>query len=99
MTQKEFDRIVKHFGKERLVAALPQKEVCKVLGLVCLRHLTTELDVSYDLFRRYMEAGTIPFPEVRILRRCYYTTEEAEAIKQQLQQDENVSLAPKQKER
>ncbi|QDT95287.1 hypothetical protein [Gimesia aquarii] len=86
MTHEEFDLIVKSFGKERIAAALPQKEVCQVLGLVCLRDLTDDLGVSYDKFRRYMEAGKIPFPEVRLLRRTYYTTQEADAIKTKLKQ-------------
>ena len=84
ISTREFQQILEHFGVDRIIAALPQNEVCKVLGLVCLKDLTTELDIGYDKFRRYMEMGTIPFPEVRIRRRSYYTTGEAEMIRKQL---------------
>lgn len=87
MTRKQFDKVVKHFGMERIVAALPQREVCDVLGLVCLKNLTQELGMSYDVFRRYMESGSVPYPEVRLLRRAYYTQAEGEAIKQKLKND------------
>ena len=70
MTRRDFEKVVDHFGVDRMVAALPQKEVCDVLGLVCLKELTHELGISYDLFRRHMESGSVPYPEVRLLRRA-----------------------------
>lgn len=84
MTHRDFDQIVKHFGIDRIVGALPQKEVCDVLGLVSLKDLTNDIGISYDLFRRHMESGSVPYPEARLLRRAYFTSDEANAIKQKL---------------
>lgn len=84
--RKDFDRLVEHFGMNRVIAALPQKEVCNFLGLVCVRDLTKQLGVCYETFRSHMQAGTIPYPEVRLHRRAYFRKEEAEAIRKKLEQ-------------
>ena len=87
LKREDLDRLVDHFGIEKMIAALPQKEVCKVLDLVSMKDLAEELDVRYDTFRHYMQAGTIPFPEVRLLRRAYFRKEEVEAIIKKWKQD------------
>ncbi len=87
LNRKDLDRLVDHFGIEKIIAALPQKEVCNVLGLVCLKELTQELDVRYDTLRHYMQAGVITFPEVRLLRRAYFRKEEVAAIIKKWKQD------------
>ena len=87
LNREDLDRLVDHFGIERVIAALPQKDVCKVLGLVCMKELTQELGVRYGTFRHHMRAGTIPFPEVRLLRRAYFRKQEVETIIKKLKQD------------
>jgi len=100
LNRKDFNRVVEHFGIERVIAALPQHEVCGILELVCVKDLSKELGVSYDTFRSYMQEGTIPYPEVRLLRRTYFRKEEAEAIRTKLRNSKKkIGLAPKQKER
>ena len=73
--------LVSHFGVERLVAELPQKEVAKLLDLVPVRDLAEELGVTYDSLRYAMSSDRIPFPTVRLVRRAYYTREQADEIK------------------
>ena len=98
LNQKDFKRVVEHFGIERMIAALPQLEVCDVLELVCVKHLTQEVGVGYDTFRSYMQAGVIPFPEARILRRTYFRKDEAESIRKKLRcWNKKKDLAPKPK--
>ena len=100
LKRKDFNRVVEHFGIERVIAALPQHEVCDVLELVCVKDLSKELGVNYDTFRSYMQEGTIPYPEVRLLRRTYYTNKEAEAIRNKLRNSKKkTTLAPTPKER
>ena len=86
LTRKDLDQIIAHFGLERIVAALPQKQVCDVLELVCVKDLSQELNVGYDKFRSYMASGTIPYPQVRLLRRAYFRKEVAESIRKKLRQ-------------
>ena len=100
LKRKDFNRVVEHFGIERVIAALPQHEVCAVLELVCVKDLSKELGVNYDTFRSYMQDGTIPYPEVRLLRRTYFTKKEAEAIRTKLRcSKKKTNLAPRPKER
>ncbi len=73
-------KLVGHFGVQRLVAALPQKEVRKVLDLVSLQEMTAMLGTNYSTLHWYMDEGRIPYPQVRLVRRPYYTRNEAEAI-------------------
>ena len=87
LNRKDLDRLVEHFGIEKMIAALPQKEVCEVLDLVSMEYLAEELDVRYDTLRHYMQAGAISFPEVRLLRRAYFRKEEVEAIIKKWKQD------------
>ena len=87
INRKDLDRLVDHFGIETIIATLPQKEVCEVLGLMCMKDLTQELGVRYGKLRHHMQAGTIPFPEVRLLRRAYFRKKEVEAIRKKFKQD------------
>lgn len=84
LKRKDLEQIITHFGIEKVIAALPQKEVCTVLELVSLKQLTEELGIGYDSFRSYMHTGVIPYPEVRILRRAYFRKGEAEMIRKKL---------------
>ena len=82
--RKTIDRLVAHFGVERICAALPQHEVRCVLELVSVQELADQLGVGYDSLRSQMQSGEIPFPDFRLVRRAYYKTDEADAIKQKL---------------
>lgn len=76
-------RLITTFGTERLIAALPQREVKQALDLVTTRELAESLDVNYNTLRGRMKNGTIPFPDVRLIRRAYYTRRQAESIKRE----------------
>jgi len=80
--RQTLDLLVSHFGVERLIAALPQRPVTELLGLVSMRELAGDMEVNYERLRYAMNVGRIPYPEVRVLRRAYYTKEQAERIKQ-----------------
>ena len=80
--KETLDLLVEHFGVERLIAALPQRPVAELLGLVSMREIADDMEVNYDTLR-YAMGRRIPYPEVRLLRRAYYTREQAEKIKQQ----------------
>ncbi|MCH7686075.1 MAG: hypothetical protein IH899_05240 [Planctomycetes bacterium] len=75
--------LVSHFGTERILAALPQRHVTKLLDLVSVRELADDLSLNYHTFRSHMNEGRIPFPTVRLVRRAYFTREQAETIKQE----------------
>lgn len=77
------DLLVKHFGTQRLLAALPQAEVVEVLGLVTVPELAGELDVNYNTLRYAMQSGRIPYPQIRLARRAYYSRSQADVIQQQ----------------
>lgn len=77
-----FAMLIHHFGAERIISALPQAEVVAVLGLVSVSELTKALNVNYSTLRYSMSVGIIPYPEVRLLRRAYYSPQQAEHIKQ-----------------
>ena len=79
--RQSLDLLVSHFGIEKLIGALPQRQVAKLLDLVCVRELADELSLNYHTCRSHMNDGTIPFPQVRLVRRAYYTREEADEIK------------------
>ena len=36
LKREDLDRLANHFGIEKIIAALPQKEVCEVLDLVSM---------------------------------------------------------------
>ena len=75
--------LVSHFGTERILAALPQRHVTKLLDLVSVRELADDLSLNYHTFRSHMNEGRIPFPTVRLVRCAYFTREQAETIKQE----------------
>lgn len=77
------DMLIKNFGTERILAALPQGEVVSLLDLVSMRELADAMKVNYNTLRSHMSDGTIPFPQVRLVRRAYYTRDQAEQIKQE----------------
>ena len=81
--KETLDLLVEHFGVERLIAALPQRPVAELLGLVSMRELADDMEVNYETLRYAMNVGCIPYPEVRLLRRAYYTKEQADRIKKQ----------------
>lgn len=84
LTPADLERVVCHFGIEKVISSLPQKAVCELLGLVCMKDLTHELGMPYGTYRSHMEAGKIPYPELRLHRRAYYRQEEAEAIRKSI---------------
>ena len=74
--------LIENFGTERILAALPQRHVTKLLDLISVRELADDLSLNYHTFRSHMNEGRIPFPTVRLVRRAYFTREQAETIKQ-----------------
>lgn len=78
--QQLLEQIVKHFGVEKLIAELPQNEVCKALELVTAQELAESLGLSYDELRWKMKSKTIPEPSYKLVKRCFYRKEEAEQI-------------------
>jgi hypothetical protein len=81
--RQTLDMLIEHFGTERLIAALPQRPVAKLLGLVSMRELADDMEVNYERLRYAMGMGKIPYPDVRLLRRAYFTKEQADRIKKQ----------------
>lgn len=73
-------RLVEEFGVGRLLAALPQAETRRALNLVSVHELAARLGLNYDTLRWHMSHSRIPFPSVRLLRRAYYSEEEADTI-------------------
>ena len=79
--QQLLEQIVKHFGGERLIAELPQHEVCKALNLVTAQELADSLGLSYDELRWKLKNREIPEPSFKLVKRCFYRNEEAEQIR------------------
>ena len=75
--------LIENFGTERILAALPQRHVTKLLDLISVRELADDLSLNYHTFRSHMNEGRIPFPTVRLVRRAYFTREQAENIIQE----------------
>ena len=80
--KKNITKLVEHFGFEKIIAALPQREVREALGLVTAIELATEMGLTYDELRWQLNSGSIPHPTHKLVRRCFYTHDEADAIKQ-----------------
>lgn len=68
------------FGIKRLLFALPQQEVKRVLGLVSVGELASNIGMNYGSFQSRIERGTFPYPEVQLRRRAYYSPDQAHAI-------------------
>jgi hypothetical protein len=81
--RQTLELLVSYFGTERILAALPQRHVTKLLDLVSVRELADDMNLNYHTLRSYMNDGAIPFPTVRLVRRAYFTREQAETIKQE----------------
>lgn len=73
-------KLIGHFGVERLIAALPQDEVRLVLDLVSMQDVAKMLDMNYSTLHWHMTEGHIPYPQIRLVRRAYFTRQEAEGI-------------------
>lgn len=86
MTRNKQQQICKKLcdtiGTEKMLAALPQHHVKESLGLVSIKEIADQLSVPYETLRSRMDAGQIPFPEMRLKRRAYFTREQAEEIAQ-----------------
>ena len=78
--RKTIDRLISHFGVERILHALPQHEVCSALELVSVQELAEQLGLGYDSLRSQMQSGKIPFPDVRLVRRAFFTKDQAQTI-------------------
>ena len=78
------EKLLAHFGAERLLRALPQREVVEAFGWWSVSDLATEVGMTEGGFRRLMDSGEIPSPTHRLHRRMYYTSEEAEQIRSHL---------------
>ena len=75
------DKLIDELGPELILAELPQKRICKLLNLTTMAELAEILGLNYHQLRWRLNAGEIEFPQFKIARRCYYTTEEVKAIK------------------
>lgn len=73
-------RLIERFGVERLIGALPQADVRDALDLVSMQELAAMLGLNYNTLRSQMKDGRIPFPQVRLVRRAFFTKDEADAI-------------------
>ena len=81
--RQTLELLVSHFGIERLIAAFSQRHVTKLLDLVSVRELADDMALNYHTLRSHMNERRIPFPTVRLVRRAYFTREQAETIKQE----------------
>ena len=81
--RQTLELLVSYFGTERLIAAFPQRHVTKLLDLVSVRELADDMNLNYHTLRSHMNDGAIPFPTERLVRRAYYTREQADNIKQE----------------
>lgn len=69
-------------GIERLLENVPQSDLLPALGLVSMRDLAQMMNLNYSTMRHHVKCGRIPRPTIRLKRRPYYATAEAEAIAQ-----------------
>lgn len=67
-------------GIERLLENVPQSDLLPALGLVSMRGLAQMMGMNYSTMRWHVQCGRIPRPTIRLRRRPYYATAEAEAI-------------------
>ena len=77
---KTLGRLITNVGIERLVAAFPQKDQRKALEMVSMRELAQMMAMNESTMRWHVAEGHIPYPQHRLVRRGYYTRDEAEAI-------------------
>jgi hypothetical protein len=75
-------RLVERFGQERIVMALPQGDLRHALDLVTMQELADGLGLKYSTLRWHLRRGRIPLPDVRLVKRAYYTRAAADAIAQ-----------------
>ena len=78
--QQILKQLIAHFGVERIVAELPQHEVCEALKLVTPNELANSLGLSYGEFRWQLNSGAIQHPSLCLVRRNYFTAAEAKKI-------------------
>ncbi|QDV56279.1 hypothetical protein Mal33_22610 [Rosistilla oblonga] len=67
-------------GIEAILEALPQHKIKDSLGLVSIKEVANQLNMPYETLRSRMVSGQIPFPEMRLGRRAYFTQDQAEKI-------------------
>lgn len=80
INEKTITTALEDLAIERLVAALPQKDLLPALGLVSMKTLSQMLGIHGSTMRYHMAEGRIPRPTIRLKQRPYYTRVEAEAI-------------------
>ncbi|MEM1224056.1 MAG: hypothetical protein AAGJ40_00060 [Planctomycetota bacterium] len=78
--QQVVKQLVSELGLTRILFALPQKEVKRVLGLKSVGELASDIGMNYDSFQSRIERGAFPYPEVQLRRRAYYSPEQTKAI-------------------
>ncbi|TWU16690.1 hypothetical protein [Allorhodopirellula heiligendammensis] len=59
-------------GIDAILAALPQHSIKETLGLVSIKEIADQLSVPYETLRSRMDAGQIPFPEMRLNHRFLF---------------------------
>ena len=91
---RQLRQLLAHFGVEKLIAALPQDEVRKALDLVSTQEVAQMLGMNYNTFHWHMAEGHIPFPQIRLVRRAYFTRNEADAIVQDWTQKNRCWRSP-----
>ena len=84
MNKKSKEQLLKtlgdEFGVKRILFALPQQEVKRVLGLVSVGELASDIGMNYGSFQSRVERGTFPYPEIQLRRRAYYSSDQARII-------------------
>jgi hypothetical protein len=92
------ERLIERFGVERLISALPQADVRDALDLVSMQELAVMLGLNYNTLRSRMKDGKIPFPQVRLVRRAFFTRDEADAIAKAWQKQTSLGTNSRKRE-
>ena len=102
MDKKSKEQLLKtlgnEFGIKRILFALPQQEVKRVLSLVSVGELASNVGMNYGSFQSRIERGTFPYPEVQLRRRAYYSSDQAQAITSMIaaeRKNKNLTFKPK----
>lgn len=102
MNNKSTERLLRtlgnEFGIKRILFALPQQEVKRVLGLKSVGELASDIGMNYGSFQSRVERGTFPYPEIQLRRRAYYSPDQARIIASMIEAERrNKSLTFKPK--
>lgn len=74
-------------GINSILAALPQQSVKDALKLITMKELAEALGLKYETLRSQVSSGQIPYPEMQLRRRAYYTQLQVQQIRDALNGD------------